>query len=62
MILDSHNRIRILEHGITLTRAEAFGKYFSVFPLELPVEDFSISEQNTRCRIICFLQGQSVCE
>ena len=43
MILDSHNRIRILEHGITLTRAEAFGKYFSVFPLELPVEDFSIS-------------------
>ena len=43
MILDSHNRIRILEHGITLTRAEAFGKYFSVFPLELPVEDFRMS-------------------
>ena len=51
MILDSHNRIRILEHGITLTRAEAFGKYFSVFPLELPVEESS-----------AFCRGQSVCE
>lgn len=41
-ILDSHNRIRLLVHGITLKREEAFGKYFSLFPLELPVDELSI--------------------
>ena len=41
-IVDSHNQIRLLEHGITLKREEAFGPYFSVFPLEIPVDEFNI--------------------
>lgn len=61
MILDSHNRIRILEHGITLTRAEAFGKYFSVFPLELPVEDFSISGAKYPLQNHLLSAGDSLC-
>ena len=61
MILDSHNRIRILDHGITLTRAEAFGKYFSVFPLELPVEDFSISGAKYPLQNHLLSAGDSLC-
>ena len=42
-IVDSHNQIRLLDKWITLKREEAFGKYFSLFPLELPVDDLSIT-------------------
>ena len=42
-ILDSHNQIRLLDKGITLKREEAFGKYFSLFPLELPVDSLNIT-------------------
>ena len=42
-IVYSHNQIRLLDKGITLKREEAFGKYFSLFPLELPVDDLSIT-------------------
>ncbi len=42
-IVDSHNQIRLIDHGITLKREEAFGPFFSVFPLEIPVDDFSIA-------------------
>ncbi len=42
-ILDSHNRIRLLEHGIILRKEEAYGPYFSVFPLCGLVADFNIS-------------------
>ena len=42
-ILDSHNQIRLLDKGITLKREEAFGKYFSLFPLELPVDGLNIT-------------------
>lgn len=41
-IIDSHNQIRLLESGIVLKKEEAFGKYFSLFPLELPVDALSI--------------------
>ena len=41
-IVDSHNQIRLLDRGITLKKEEAFGPFFSLFPLELPVEDFNI--------------------
>ena len=41
-IVDSHNQIRLLDKGIVLKREEAFGPFFSLFPLELPVEDFNI--------------------
>lgn len=41
-LVDAHNRIRLIEHGITLRREEAFGPYFSVFPLGTTVEYFSI--------------------
>ena len=42
-IMDSHNQIRLLNQGITLKRSEAFGKYFSLFPLELPVDALTIT-------------------
>lgn len=42
-IIDSHNQIRLLDKGITLKREEAFGKYFSLFPLELPVDALTIT-------------------
>lgn len=41
-ILDSHNQIRLIGKEITLKKEEAFGPYFSLFPLELPVDDFNI--------------------
>ena len=42
-IVDSHNQSRLLDSGITLKREETFGKYFSLFPLELPVDGLSIT-------------------
>lgn len=42
VILDSHNRIQLVEKEITLRAKEAFGKYFSVFPLGGCIEDFNI--------------------
>lgn len=42
-ILDPHNRIRLTDRSMTLKRAEAFGKYFSLFPLGKEIEDLSIS-------------------
>lgn len=42
-IVDSHNQIRLLNQDFVLRRAEAFGPYFSVFPLGMSVTDFNIS-------------------
>lgn len=42
-ILDCCNQIRLLNHAVTLHREDAFGPYFSVFPLAGAVEDFNIS-------------------
>ena len=42
-IVDSHNQIRLLDKGITLKREEAFGKYFSLFQLELPLDALTIT-------------------
>ena len=41
-IVDSHNQIRLLDSDITLKKSEAFGPYFSPFPLEMPVDELSI--------------------
>nr|WP_294493333.1 thiamine diphosphokinase [uncultured Mediterraneibacter sp.] len=41
-IIDSHNQIRVIDKEVTLKKDEAFGKYFSLFPLELPVDELSI--------------------
>lgn len=41
-ILDSYNQIRLLDRGIVLRREEAYGPYFSVFPLAGMVADFNI--------------------
>lgn len=41
-ILDSHNQIRLLDQGITLSKQAAYGTYFSVFPLDGCVEQFHI--------------------
>lgn len=42
-ILDSFNRIRLLEGDTVLKKEEAFGPYFSVFPLGGIVGDFGIT-------------------
>ena len=41
-IMDSHNQIRLIDKDITLKKSEAFGPYFSLFPLEMPVDELSI--------------------
>lgn len=41
-ILDHHNRISLVEQQATLSRENAYGPYFSVFPLGGTVSDFSI--------------------
>lgn len=41
-IVDSHNQIWLLDSDITLKKSEAFGPYFSLFPLEMPVDELSI--------------------
>ncbi len=41
-IVDSYNRIRLLDQGIVLKKQEAYGPYFSVFPLSGTVLDFNI--------------------
>ena len=41
-IIDSHNQIRLIDKEVTLKKSEAFGPYFSLFPLELPVDELSI--------------------
>lgn len=41
-IIDNYNQIRLLNSGITLKRSEAFGPYFSIFPLGGMVPDFNI--------------------
>lgn len=42
VILDSHNRIRLMDESFVLKREEAYGKYFSLFPLGGTVHDFNI--------------------
>ena len=41
-IVDRHNQIRLIDREITLKKKEAFGPYFSLFPLELPVDELTI--------------------
>ena len=41
-IVDSHNRIRLFDRDFTLKKEEAFGKYFSLFPLGGTVEGLTI--------------------
>lgn len=42
ILLDSHNRIRLIEEETHLKKSEAFGPYFSVFPLGGEVKNFGI--------------------
>lgn len=42
-ILDAYNRISLIEKEASLLKKEAFGPYFSVFPLGGSVSDFSIT-------------------
>ncbi len=41
-IIDRYNQIRLLNQGVVLKREEAYGPYFSVFPLSGTVMDFNI--------------------
>ena len=41
-ILDEHNRIRLLENGMTLYREQAFGSYFSIIPVSFVLRGLSI--------------------
>lgn len=42
-LLDSHNRIRLIDGETHLRKSEAFGPYFSLFPLGGEVKGFGIS-------------------
>lgn len=41
-ILDKHNRISLVERKATLSKENAYGPFFSVFPLGETISDFSI--------------------
>lgn len=41
-IVDTHNQIRLLKEDFVLKREEAYGPYFSIFPLGGTVEDFNL--------------------
>lgn len=41
-IIDRHNQIRLLNDGMILKKEEAYGPYFSVFPLGGTVENFCL--------------------
>ncbi|GAA0802635.1 thiamine diphosphokinase [Clostridium sp. AF19-22AC] len=41
-IVDRHNQIRLLDRDFVLKKEEAFGPYFSVFPLDGTVENFCL--------------------
>lgn len=41
-IVDTHNQIRLLKDSFVLKKEEAYGPYFSVFPLGGDVEDFNL--------------------
>ena len=40
--MDAHNRIRLLDESSVIRKSEAFGPYFSVFPLDGEIIDFNI--------------------
>jgi len=42
IILDSKNKIRLLDREFVLKRSEHFGCYFSLFPLGAPIENLSL--------------------
>jgi len=42
-IVNSRNQIRLLKGDVNLEKADCFGKYFSLFPLGSPVEQFSLT-------------------
>lgn len=42
VILDSYNRIRLIDGDIVLKKEEVYGKYFSLFPLGGTICDFNI--------------------
>lgn len=42
-LMDAHNRIQILDHSMTICKKDAFGPYFSVFPLGGEILDFNIA-------------------
>ena len=41
-LMDAHNRIRLLDESSVIRKSEAFGPYFSVFPLDGEIIDFNI--------------------
>lgn len=43
VIMDQHNKIRLVDESIVLKKSEAYGTYFSVFPLGPAVCDFNIT-------------------
>ena len=61
-IVDSHNQIRLLDKGITLKREEAFGKYFSLFPMELPVDALTITGAKYPLKNHFLKPDDSLCE
>ena len=42
-LMDAHNRIRLLDESSVIRKSEAFGSYFSVFPLDGEIIDFNIT-------------------
>ncbi len=69
-IVDKNNRISLVEKGIVLQKENAFGKYFSLFPLggivhelsikgaKYPLESYTLEPYNSRCVSNEFLEKE----
>lgn len=60
-ILDPHNRIRLIDGETHLKKTEAYGDYFSVFPLDGKVEGFSITGAKYPLKDHCLVPYDSLC-
>ncbi|MGC4020011.1 MAG: thiamine diphosphokinase [Muricomes sp.] len=60
-IIDSHNQIRLLKESFVLRKEEAYGPYFSVFPLGGDVEDFNLNGAKYPLKHHILTAGDSLC-
>lgn len=59
-IQDSHNRVRLFERSVTLTREEAFGNYVSLIPFAGTVEGLTIRGLKYELSDAVLLPGRTI--
>ena len=60
-LMDAHNRIRLLDESSVIRKSEAFGSYFSVFPLDGEIIDFNITGAKYPLQLHTLMPFDSLC-